>query len=514
MAKNNKKNIIIILLFCSIQTTSAQVIFQRIFKGGGITQVWFGEQTSDAGFIVVGGPSVVKTDANGYLVWSKLYWGPDIKCIHQTSDGGFVMVGDMYQGIPDYDDGVILKTDSIGNILWAKTFGGVNFQLFHDFEQTRDGGYIISGRSADSATNYRLTLIKYDELGNQLWSKCFRDIANPKIRQTEDGSYIVAGTTRGCGQHSGTLVKIDTLGNLLWTKDYCDTYIDDFNFRDIQLTTDGGYIISGRVRIPQTVFFADLFLMKTDSVGSIIWQKAYAGTHYGSSDFWGVKPTPDGGYVAAGYSGDYGATYSDAILVKTDSTGNIIWSKVYGRTTGSHAALSIGLTTDGGYILSGQIVPPGGNANDKYFYLIKTDSVGNSGCLEANVFPAQWQTTMQEVAAASVDTIGLSSFPVTINVTTPGTEYDFCYFVSLPEYLPHNNIFSLYPNPTISSFDISFKQDLFNATIKIFNVFGEQVYSENFSGTRKTIDYELNTGIYFVEVMNGNERWIQKFIKQ
>jgi hypothetical protein len=512
---NSKKNLFIIFLFCSIGRVNAQIVFQRIFKSPDVTVAYFAEQTTDSGFIIVGGAFLVKTDMNGHLLWSKRYLGPNMKCVHQTSDGGFIMAGQIYQGSPNDYDGFIMKTDSIGNVLWSNSFGETNNELIYYVSEAADGGYILSGGSADSSYHYLLSLVKFDSAGNQVWSKCFKHNLENKVKQTKDGGYVVAGTTNnGCNIKNGCLVKTDSLGNLIWIKDYCDSYIEEFGFTDVQETTDGGFIISGSVRIPQTVSSSHLLLIKTDSSGSITWQKAYYGNFYGESALYAVQQTVDGGYVASGIAGDYGATFCDAILIKTDTLGDIVWSKVYGRTTGVHQAKSISQTTDGGYILAGHIIPPGSTSVDKYFYVIKTDSIGNSGCLQADAYPNIWVPTMQDVLSPSIDSVGENSFPLVLNPTTVGTEYDFCYFVSLPEYLSRNNIFSIYPNPIISSFVISFKQDLFNATIKILNVLGEEVYLENFSGAQKTIGCELNTGIYFVEVTNGNERWTQKIIKQ
>lgn len=100
---------------------------------------------------------------------------------------------------------------------------------------------------------------------------------------------------------------------------------------------------------------------------------------------------------------------------------------------------------------------------------------------------------------------------MSLNVSDTGTEYDFCTFLST-DYLLHKNIFSLYPNPVTKRFTISFEEDMFNASIRIFNTFGEQVYSESFSGREKAVECELISGIYFVEITEGNKRWVQKLI--
>jgi hypothetical protein len=97
----------------------------------------------------------------------------------------------------------------------------------------------------------------------------------------------------------------------------------DWTF-SVQQTSDGGYIVAGT-----TWSFGagslDIFLIKTDANGNIIWAKTYGGTSW--DEAYSVQQTSDGGYIVAGWTWSFGAGYDDIFLIKTDANGNIIWAK-------------------------------------------------------------------------------------------------------------------------------------------------------------------------------------------
>jgi len=115
----------------------------------------------------------------------------------------------------------------------------------------------------------------------------------------------------------------------------------------------------------------DALLLKTNSSGNEIWKKSYGGSNadYGKSL---IKVA--GGFVIAGYTWSYGAGSSDAWLIKTNDDGNQLWAKTYGGSD-LDAAYSVKQTTDSGYIIAGYTYSYG--YGDADMWLIKTNSDGN-----------------------------------------------------------------------------------------------------------------------------------------
>ncbi len=118
----------------------------------------------------------------------------------------------------------------------------------------------------------------------------------------------------------------------------------------------------------------DVYLVKTDLSGNVQWSKTYGDSN---SDFgYSVLQTADGGYVIAGNTYSFGAGYSDVYLVRTDSLGNLQWSKTYGDSDGDYG-YSVLQSADGGYVIAGSMGTFGARATD--FYLVKTDANGDFG---------------------------------------------------------------------------------------------------------------------------------------
>jgi hypothetical protein len=265
-------------------------------------------------------------------------------------------------------DVYLIKTDSLGDTLWKKTFGGSSYDYGYSVQQTADGGYIVAGSIKFSGlNNYDVYLIKTDSLGDTLWTRTYGDDssdAGMDVRQTTDGGYIVVGYTvsYGSGKSDVYLIKTDSVGDTLWTKTFGGSGWD-WGW-SVRQTTDGGYIIAGYTD-PYNAGPYDVYLIKTDSLGDMLWTKTFGGSEsdYGES----VQQTTDGGYIVAGFTRSYGAGRCDVYLIKTDCLGDTLWTKTYGGSLEDYGH-SVQQTTDGGYIITGQ------HSGD--VYLLKTDPQG------------------------------------------------------------------------------------------------------------------------------------------
>jgi len=255
-------------------------------------------------------------------------------------------------------------------------FGGSGNDAAYSVEQTTDGGYIIAGViTTFYGGGGDFYLIKTDASGNEEWEKTFGgsgDDAAHSVQQTTDGGYIVAGmtTSYGAGGADIYLVKTDALGNTEWEKTIGGS--DDDLAYSVEQTTGGGYIIAGQ-RANYSVGWYYVYLVKTDALGNMEWEKTFGGSGY--NDAYSVEQTTDGGYIVAAMTTSYGAGGMDFYLVKTDASGNTEWEKTIGGSDDDYA-WSVEQTIDGGYIVVGDTRSYGAGEED--VYLVKVGQLANT----------------------------------------------------------------------------------------------------------------------------------------
>jgi hypothetical protein len=183
------------------------------------------------------------------------------------------------------------------------------------------------------------------------------------VRETEDGGFIIAGGTEsyGAGGRDVWLAKTDAVGSIIWSKALGGP--DDEEAYSVARTADGGFVLTGDS--PS----GGLWLVKTDANGSVVWDKTFGGWASGHS----VQPTSDGGFIVAGTSYSTSGGY-DVLLIRTDAEGGEMWSETFGYVQPDYGAC-VQQTTDGGYVVVGYTKSYGAGRSDAW--LIKTTSSGH-----------------------------------------------------------------------------------------------------------------------------------------
>jgi len=519
-----KTNLLTLIFLLGISMTStSQVTFQKTFDlyGGGNGYNFL--ETADGGYCAVGSTGafgssdvfLLKTDADGDTLWTRIFGGPgdDIGWMfNETADSGFIITGFATNMGAGVEDVYLVRTDSNGDTLWTKNYGGTANDRGNSVEQTNDGGFIITGYTASfGAGGSDLWLIKTDANGDTTWTKTYGGVgsdAGTSVKQTGDGGYIVTGVTSsfGSGNDDLLLMKTNSTGDTLWQKALGGTD-NDYGY-SVHQTADGGYIVLGYTNS----FGAgndDMYLVKTDSAGDVLWSKTYGGAVVDRGRF--LHQTTDGGYIFTGWTYSFGMGNADIFYIKTDANGDTLWTKAIGGAPQDNAR-SVMQTSDGGYIISGG--SDSFNSGTYDLFLIKTDSSGNSGCNHSSPPTVVSSPTTQAVSIA----ISVSAhFPV---ITSPSTILDhgaavtvLCTGVGIKE-MPASESFSMYPNPSSGDFVISFNHTLTSGTLEVVNAIGQKIFSERIShASEMKISLEnVYSGIYFVRLVDGVNNYSRKII--
>jgi hypothetical protein len=156
-----------------------------------------------------------------------------------------------------------------------------------------------------------------------------------------------------------------------WTKNYGGSNVE--KGYSVQQTSDGGYIVTGFTN-SYGAGGNDVYLIKTDASGDTLWTKTYGGTHY--DEGYSVRKTEDGGYIIAGATASFADTLNgDVYLIKTNGSGNTDWTRTYGGT-GTDVGNSVQQTLDGGYLVAGWTNSFGAGGYD--VWLLKTTALGDT----------------------------------------------------------------------------------------------------------------------------------------
>jgi len=347
-------------------------------------------ETSDSGYIYTGiyDPDIstsyfdlllVKTDYNGNKEFIKIYnWGASDQgnSVDQTLDGGYIVTG--HADIPPSWPQLLLlvKTDIYGDTIWTKTYGAVGAPASgFSVQQTRDGGYIITGYQ-DWYAIAKLVLLKTDSLGNILWFKKFQHYPHRNIgysvKQTSDDGYIITGKTAffdGLNYYDHLwLLKTNSIGDTIWTRVYGDSYSISGEGHYVQETSDGEFFVVGSLP-----FFSSsqVLLLKTDKFGTTLWLKALVGNSSYEMGYSGQQ-TLDGGYIITGTTTNNQNNDIDILVIKTNNSGDPSWIKTIGGNE-SDCAFSIKQTSDGGYILVGLTQSFGVGGSDVWLIKLGSD---------------------------------------------------------------------------------------------------------------------------------------------
>ncbi len=280
---------------------------------------------------------------------------------------------------------------------WVRTFGGAGDDMGFSVQQTRDGGYIVTGLTksyGDTAGHVPIDpggylpgvprdddawLLKIDSAGNKVWDKTFGGTGSDEghsVQQTRDGGYIIAGSTSSFGvlDDDVWLIKTDTAGNKQWDRTFGTLASDGAS--SVQQTEDGGYIVTGWVgqEGPYSGQWGNLWLIKTDAYGNKVWDWSSVGK--GDEEGCEVLQTRDGGYVVVGYTWPRRLNRDcDFLLLRFDSQGDMLWQRTYGGPK-FDMGQSVVQTRDGGYLLAGYTDSYGAGSYDAW--LVRTDSLGDT----------------------------------------------------------------------------------------------------------------------------------------
>ena len=464
---------------------------------------------------------IVKLDETGEVIWDATYGGDEHELPYhgiETTDGGFLFVGDSQSGISGskteerlgFNDIWLIKINALGELEWERTLGGDGKELGLYVLEVEDENIMvfgssdsdISGNKTENAIGeFDFWLIKLDRFGTILWDKTIggNHFEAPfAAHQTLDGDFIIIGnsesdisgdkTEPNVGSSDLWMIKTDADGNVLWDRTYGGSDIDNTSSYLLP-ASDGSYVLSALSYSPVSGNKTDgirgdgdCWIIKVNADGDVLWDKTIGGDETDIPVR--VVNSPDGGYLLAASSisdvsfektsPSKSPGFTDVWLVKLDDVGGIVWDTVFGGD-GIDALADLQVIEDGYLVTTYSESNAGDDKSenpimmepylyDGDYWVFKladcaflssgVDQIGSTLIAEEDDVSYQWVDCDHDFAP--VDGANEQSF-------TPETEGNYavivtdgpcekmsdCYFVSTSGLNNFNgrDQFSIYPNP-------------------------------------------------------------------
>jgi hypothetical protein len=492
-------------------------------------------------------------------------------------------------------DILIIKLNSDGNIEWQKVLGGSSndfiditytpFKLLNTTILANDGGFIIAGHTSSQdgdvigfhtgesgvGLGHDIWIVKIDFLGNILWQKTLGGTKNEKlysIIQTSSENILVMGKCESIdgdviGNHGYSdvwLVELNTSGEILWQRCYGGSSAEESNSEDdfgssIHETFDGGFLFTSTTRSNdgdvlglhdayppikgtnnELVYASDIWVVKIDSLGEIVWQKCL-GSNVGDLSY-EIIETADGGSLVSGRTfsmeldgiqygndGDVSGAHglSDHWMVKLNPIGEISWQRCLGGSddeivifAAQHSTIQ---SADGGYI-SGLMTKSydgdvQGYHGQRDIWVVKLDNLGNlvwQKCLGGS--QVESGTMIHQSSASDMIVMGNSNSD---DYDVDGNMGHDIWVAKLSDI--NSNIsksgewaFQIYPNPTCNLITVSAPDVTRGMSYSVYDISGKEIYTDVIEQNLFSISFENSPqGIYTFITENGMTSRIVKY---
>ncbi len=463
------------LIFCCTNAYGQSITWERTYLRSNWTSGYSVKQTSDGNYIACGlrtnyGGFVLKLNPYGDTLWVRYFPVAEFTSVEESNEGDFIAVG--WNG-----NVFITKINSLGTIIWEKQIVEINFDLkIWKINKSIDDNFLVVGDAIDNtSSNIKGYFLKINNDGQKIFSK-FYDYENTNIILNDvihlnNNLYIITGVHRFQNNSQVFLAKLDELGDTLWTKSFGTLY-DERGYTVFQ-TNDNGFLSIGQINFGSAQ--ARIYFSKLDSSGNLIWSRIYGDTlktyEIISSDCAVYNSYTSSLIITGRYvSGLSILDTTKLFIVSIDTSGNRIWEKLYYKDTADIEGASIDLCNDSGYIIAGDLLDPPFDYNltsPQFLYVIKTNKYGE------------------------IQPIGINN-----------------HNISFPKNYKLNPV---YPNPFNPVTNITFEvPKASNIKINLYNILGKEV-KILVNNTLKSGIYNLKlesgglaSGIYFVSMFADN----------
>ncbi len=412
---------------------------------------------------------LVKLNPDLSLNWSRRYRGlrrDDFAVISQSMDGNLLVGGTMRQQFVSNSGASLYKLDTAGNLIWHKLYSSTfDDRCLAIFEQA-DSSLMLFIRHGVS--NQPTKILHCSASGNILTKRTLyngtRGIFAEAVAADDSSRYYMSGAWNNTSNgYFETFVLGMTQSTTLWYKHY------DFgrgsNSYSIHYTQDGNIMVGGSIEDTTAASATNIYLLKLDRQGNVLWAKEYAQSNGFSEFMSGFSELANGDLLVYGRA--HGATSTDGLLFKVNSAGNVMWSTAYQRDVFQTLTHPVPLQGDRWLFNLATTSDP--------TYLITVGGNGQAACSQVPIsLNASNITPSVSSPAYTVNSPNSSVNPITVNqLAETVTDSLLCDAGVGQEEIGLADLIELYPIPCEDQLIIELPVELAaSATLYLYNLQG------------------------------------------
>jgi len=444
-------------------------------------------------------------------VYPKPFWDYATAVTETDSNTYLIAASSNSQNHSSYDI-LLMNIDTQGEVIWEKYIGDNSaYEIANTIRKTSDGGYIIGGSIAPQSTYYAYAL-KLDQYGNKTWSQSLNSFGIPEF-----GCSVIENKD---GEYIVVSTDFDHTnvynlginGNVNWVKHY-----QDVSLTSIVQTGDDGYALAGATN--PLYGLRQIVLKKTNETGDILWSKLFGGP--GDDIAVTLVETDDQGFLVAGsYDSEMPDMDRWIYLIRTDSQGDTLWTNLHAYDEGTSWHLA--KTNDHCFVLSASAYAYC-FWND--WYELKIEKINSFG---ETVWEASFPHRSINDVGNSVQQVSDGGYVLTGNTNNGDNSQTDVVLIKLDSlgnyvtgfnYHPiiHEDFITLFPLPAkeTMSIQVSGRQHSFK-TVEVYASSGRLVDNHDFGPHTCQADLNVSAyapGLYLLKVLTGDAGVvIKKFI--
>lgn len=481
---------------------------------------------------------ILKMDTSGTETWN-------LSIDTQTGNREAARAMDIDQNnniyITGYDGGQFFgmnytaKVSSNGALVWEATdtppySGAGDDNTGVDIVVKDSNNIYIVGNESRNGNTVDATIIKRNSSGSEVWKDVFSwNIWQGQFNQSMDYAKKIAlddlgnvyALTYFYGGYHGIILKYSPSGNRSWVKQIESSLWTEYH--DLIVDTTGVYV-SGYMTTLTSSDDKHLTAAKLDFNGNVIW------SNHALSEICngGFMDRQNNGVTVTGTTQTCNGCDNNIYTVHFDSTGNILWTHTENTQNGwlTDEAFDIAVDEYNGIYITGHGY---GSSNIGYNYKIfscsnidTTLSIQNTSLAVDFVYNATYEwidcsndSTVYTSSENSFTPSYLGSFKVSTTIGSCSKMSNCVSDSTLGIEFNPNFSFDIFPNPNRGNFNIKLRETKEKISLKLIDLSGKVVFSKKyFNSNYININSNFSSGVYYIELSNGEKSYYQKVIIQ